>query len=203
MAFEIDRQILQAITDLNRLSSHVAIYAWGAQALASGRVLDLGCEFGFGSAIILGTNPRLQVTAVDTDFSSLCYSGELVTSKRFSKVNANAARLPVQHQTVYGIFLVNLLHLVDQPSVVLSEVVRALHPGGYAVISIPQEHYFPLEKNRLIFLEQLERELSRLFTAVTYPQEISVRFPPDGDFVFSSKNPDDMWVALCQKGHNN
>jgi SAM-dependent methyltransferase len=198
-------EVLQTITDSENQALHMAIYAWGAKAISSGWVLDLGSEYGFGSSIIAEANSRLRILSIDIDFPALQISKDLHKSKHLIHVNASAGMLPVPDDSICGIFLVSLLHLVDQPSVVLSEVARILKPGGIAVIGIPSEHYFPEGKNRPFFVRQLESEIISLFATAYHPNEISVDAPSDAPSSKGQKiivrNFDDMWIRLCRKGN--
>lgn len=194
---------LQAIRNSDTLALHAAVYAWGAAAMLSGRVLDLGCEYCFGSAIITETNPRLRVVSVDIDFPALDFAGQFYRGHSLTRVNAGAERLPLPAHSFAGIFLINLLHLVDHPAEVISEVKRALAPGGVAVMSIPPEPFFPAGISRRRVLDQVEGELFNVFYTVTYPMEITVSTPPYAGQVFSTNKAGEMWVAVCKKAPSN
>jgi len=182
------------------MTLHAAVYAWGAKTISPGWVLDLGSECGFGSAIIAETNPHLCVLSIDIDFAALQVSKDLQESKRLTNVSANAIKLPVPDHSMRGIFLVSLLHLVEHPSDVLSEVLRVLKPGGIAIISIPSEHYFPIGRERVTFLRQLKSEISSIFATAYYPDEKCQSVPSSMGQRIPFRNFDGMWIGLCLKG---
>ena len=186
-----------ALQNTKRLALHATIYTWAASQTPPGWVLDLGCEYGFGSLLIAQTNPKLQVLGMDLYLASVQYAQQLPFDTKIPLVNADAAHLPVATETFSGIYLINLLHLVKEPGRVLSEVQRALRSGGVAMIGI---HLDENRSSTLKLVQQLELEIETRFAQVTYPQEIYGQIPsfPSQSFVINQE--DSTWVALCRKG---
>jgi SAM-dependent methyltransferase len=181
-----------------RLALHATIYTWAAVQLQPGWVLDLGCEYGFGSLLIAETNPGLQVLGMDLDFSALGYSQGLPAMSNISRVNASGYKLPIASESFSGIYLINLLHLVDDPVPVLSEASRALKPGGAAIVSIPLEGSGEARhSSRLI--ERLELEIKDLFSEVIYPKKITGQLPSYKLRTFLLDEQAMTWIAFCRK----
>lgn len=179
--------------DTQRLALHATIYTWAADQTPPGWVLDLGCEYGFGSLLIAQTNPKLQVLGMDLDLAAIQYSQHLSFHASIPCLNADAANLPIAAGSLSGIYLINLLHWVREPGRVLSEVQRALKIGGIAVISIPL-----MGAGELV--QELKTEIEARFSRVTFPQEIYGQIPsyPPQSFLIDQQHC--TWIALCRKG---
>ncbi len=190
----------KAFHDSDRFALHATIYTWAAEMIPPGLVLDLGCEYGFGSLLVTETNPQVRVLAIDNEFPVLRYALKIHGNRPIRRVNADAMNLPMPCDSFIGIYLINLLHLVDEPGNALSEVKRVLKPGGMAVISIPEETFFRSGQSRPRLIRQLEVEINRQFSNVTYPKKICGRMPSFPSRVFSIRPEVSTWIALCWKG---
>lgn len=188
-----------ALHNTQRLALHATIYTWAAEQTLPGCVLDLGCEYGFGSLLIAKANPNLQVVGMDIDLATVQYTEHFAFKARGPRVNADASDLPFVSEGFSGIYLINLLHLVKEPSHVLSQVKRALKIGGVAIMSIPPEDLEAAKLSRLRLIRDLELEIHRLFSKVIYPQEIHGQIPsfPPRSFLVDQQNS--TWIALCRK----
>jgi SAM-dependent methyltransferase len=189
-----------AMHSTERLALHATIYTWAAGQTPPGRVLDLGCEYGFGSLLITETNPELQVLGVDLDLTAIQYSRNIPFKERIPRVNADAFKLPIATDSLSGVYLVNLLHLVKEPGSVLLEVRRALKAGGVAIMSIPRGDPGETGLSSFRFIQDLELEINALFSQVMYPQEIYGQIPSFPPQFFPISQQDLTWVAFCRKG---
>ena len=188
-----------ALHNTERLAFHATLYAWAAAQIPSGRVLDLGCEYGFGTMLMAKTNAHLQVFGLDLDLAAMQYSRNIPCLQRIPRVNAEASLLPVASESLSGVFLINILHLVEEAGAILSEVRRVLRVGGAAIMSIPGEDLEGNEYNRHRLTQKLEFELQALFSQVMYPDTICgsiPSFPPQG---FRVDQQTSTWIAFCQK----
>jgi SAM-dependent methyltransferase len=188
-----------ALHNTERLALHATIYTWAAGQTPPGRVLDLGCEYGFGSLLIAETNPTLQVLGLDLDLTAIRYTQNIPSEDRIPRVNADASKLPIASESFSGVYLINLLHMVEDPCSVLSEVRRALMVGGVAIISIPREDPGEVEYCRSRFIRDLESEIHTLFSHVIYPYEICGQIPSFPARSFLVNQQVSSWIALCRK----
>jgi SAM-dependent methyltransferase len=164
-----------------------------------GWVLDLGCEYGFGSLLIAETNPKLQVLGMDLDFSALGYSQGVPYKEKIPWVNASGHKLPIASESFSGVYLINLLHLVEDAVAVLSEARRALKSDGVAILSIPQNDSQESGQRRSPLIKQLELEINDLFSEVTYPNKICGQLPSFPSQTFLLDQQASPWIAFCRK----
>lgn len=108
------------------------------------RVLDVGCAFGFGSAVLAGSGQsgvpargsgQRYVAGIEP------YAPYLAQARRYSPwlplVQAEGGALPVQSGAVDAVVLLDVLEHAAGPAGVLGEARRVLAPGGVLVISVP------------------------------------------------------------------
>ena len=105
---------------------HVAAYAFAAERLPAGRVLDLGCGVGHSFELLA---PR-ETVGVDID------RGALAGQTRETHV-ADMRALPFAASSFASVLSVQSLEHVPDPHRVLDEVVRVLAPNGVALIVTP------------------------------------------------------------------
>ena len=104
--------------------------------LAPVNVLDLGCGTGVASQALQRRYPRAQVIAMDAAFGMLQQAGEQhswiskLLRKRFTRVCADAYRLPFNTASMDLVFSNLMLQWCDPPDAVFAEVRRVLKPGG-------------------------------------------------------------------------
>jgi len=110
---------------------HVAAYAYAAEVLGPGRVLDLGCGTGHSFHLLA---PR-ETVGVDIDADAL--SGQ----DRETHV-ADMRRLPFEGATFDSVFSVQSLEHVPDPEAVLKEATRVLRPHGMAIFVTPNRLTF-------------------------------------------------------------
>lgn len=186
----------RALHDDDRLALHSTIYTWPAAQMQDGWVLDLGCEYGIGSLLIAESNPKLQVFGLDVDLPALRYSQRESSGGSIPWVNADASALPLASESLSGIYLINLLNLVEEPARILSEVWRTLKPAGIAVIGVPREADRPADRADT---QQLAAEIEALFAEVLYPEAISGTIPSFPSRSFRLNEPTSPWIAICRK----
>jgi SAM-dependent methyltransferase len=190
---------LRTLHNTERLALHATIYTWASEHTQPGWVLDLGCEYGFGSLLIAETNPKLKVLGMDLDFTALGYSEGIPNKTKTPRVNASGHKLPIESERFSGVYLINLLHLVEEPAVVLSEAWRSLKPGGVAIVSIPQIDNMEAGLGSSPLIKQLKLELEGLFSEVIYPDQIHGQLPSFPARTFRLDERSSTWIAFCRK----
>ncbi len=102
-----------------------AVAAHLAPHLPPGELIELGV--GTGLIAVAFADRGWRVTGFDIAPAMLARAAARVPGRL---VLGNVSALPVRDATVDAALAVHVLHLVDEPGAVLSEVARALRPGG-------------------------------------------------------------------------
>jgi SAM-dependent methyltransferase len=110
---------------------HVAGYAYAAQVLGPGRVLDLGCGTGHSFHLLA---PR-ETVGVDID-------PEALAGQERETVVADMRDLPFEDDSFDGVIAAHSVEHVPDPAAVLREVARVMRPGGVALVTTPNRLTF-------------------------------------------------------------
>ena len=110
---------------------HVAGYAYAAEVLPPGRVLDLGCGTGHSFHLLA---PR-ETVGVDIDPDSL-------EGQDRETVVADMRRLPFEDNSFDSVIAAHSIEHVPDPGAVLSEAARVLRPAGVAMLTTPNRLTF-------------------------------------------------------------
>jgi SAM-dependent methyltransferase len=100
----------------------------------SGRVLDLGCAFGYGTRKLARTH-----VAFGLDASPRFIARARRAAPRIPFALAHAEQLPYTDAFFDGVLLLDVLEHVRREGSVLDEVYRVLKPGGTLVVSVPNK----------------------------------------------------------------
>lgn len=99
-------------------------------------VLDLGCGTGVATQLLQQRYPQAQVIAMDAAFGMLQHAGyqhslmQRLLRKGFTRVCADAFRLPFKSASMDLVFSNLMLQWCDPPDVVFAELRRVLKPSG-------------------------------------------------------------------------
>ena len=189
----------QVLHSSPELALHATLYTWAAGQFAPGRILDLGCEFGFGDLLMEIANPHLQLTALDAELDNLRKACELAPAQAARVVCAQASALPFASGSFSGVCLINLLHLVDDPLRTLHEVQRVLSPGGLAVMSLPRTTSEPPDEANPPLEQSLGYMANQIFAQVTIPGIIRGQPPTLAPQSFALGPDASLWVAIAKK----
>lgn len=94
-------------------------------------VIDLGAATGHGSRALQDRYPRSQIVAIDLSTQMLVQArSQQRWLRRFQRVAADAARLPLRDQSVDLVFSNLMLQWSSDPDAVFREARRTLRPEG-------------------------------------------------------------------------
>jgi len=110
---------------------HVAAYAFAAELLPEGRLLDLGCGVGHSYRLLA---PR-ETVGVDI-------AAEALAGQDRETLVADMRALPLRAASFSSVLAVQSLEHVPDAERVLAEVLRVLKPGGTAVFVTPNRLTF-------------------------------------------------------------
>jgi SAM-dependent methyltransferase len=138
--------------------------AVAALPFREGKVLDVGCAFGF--ATLLLARQGYQTVGVDNSPRYIAWAKRRHPQGEYLLCSASA--LPLTDASFDGVLLLDVLeHVVDQVAVI-GEVQRVLKPGGTLILSVPH-------RGLLSWLDSLNvyARLVRTTHHGLFPQEIA------------------------------
>jgi len=116
---------------------HEAAYEF-ARTLAAGRVLEVGCGEGYGTAVLAET--AATVLGIDYDATTIAHAAATYPQAHF--VRANLAALPVPSATFDLVATLQVIEHVWNHPEFLGECRRALRPGGRLLVTTPNRLTF-------------------------------------------------------------
>lgn len=166
----------QALREDRRLAMHAAVYAWAGELFEPGWALDAGCEYGFGSVLLTQANPRLRVISCDIRYETLAFARRLLAGRGIRLCEAAVNALPFLAESLSGVCLINLLHLVPDPLTCLQEMKRVLKKGGRLVVSLPLDDHLPSSWHPNA-ADKLSALVKRSLFRIELPETVSSRLP--------------------------
>lgn len=136
--------------------------AIAALPFAAGRVLDLGCAFGFATRML--RRRGYDAVGVDSSRAYIVRAGR--ADPRSVYILADAAHVPLPDASFDGLLLLDVLEHLPDERAAIAEVARLLAPGATLVLSVPS-------RGPLAWLDSLD--LYARFVRLTYHG----RFPPE------------------------
>lgn len=119
------------------LSLHVARYAFAAEHVRAGRLLDMACGVGYGTRILTdGSQANVTALGVDISEAAIDYAKENYGNEktRYQVADATEFTDPEGFDTIVS--LETIEHL-PQPDEFVERLVRLLQPGGVVIGSVP------------------------------------------------------------------
>jgi SAM-dependent methyltransferase len=129
-----------------------------------GRVLDLGCAFGFATLRLA----RKGYETVGVDNSSRYISWARRRHPGGEYLLASADALPLADASFDAVLLLDVLEHVPDEAEVIREIQRVLKPGGLLILSVPHRGLLGWLDSLNVYAELVRRTKHGLF-----PQEIA------------------------------
>ena len=126
----------ESTTGQETLELHLARYRFAAQHLHGGRVLDLACGVGYGSAILAGEPGVASVVAGDISVDALRHAREHYRHPRVLLCCGDHADW-LRLASFDGIVSLETIEHVPEPRRLLQQFATLLRPGGMLVASVP------------------------------------------------------------------
>lgn len=124
-----------AATGDETLRLHLERYAFASRHVPPGRVLDLACGVGYGSAMLAAAGSR-QVVGGDISIVALQHARAHYLQHGVGFVRGDGATW-VRPGTIDGVVSLETLEHVPEPAVLFASLVALLRPGGVLVASVP------------------------------------------------------------------
>ena len=122
---------------------HLHRYHFAARFCAGKRVVDVACGEGYGSQILSGVAE--SVTGIDISAEAVAHAAGRYGSDRLRFVEASAALLPLEDDSVDVVVSFETIEHHDQHEEMLSEIRRILRPGGMLIMSSPNKQHYSIE----------------------------------------------------------
>jgi len=126
-----------------RSDAHITRYALAIPYVRQNDVvLDAGCGFGYGAAILAAGSLADRIIAVDDDAETIDYArssyaqAQPIIEYRQSNVTQLSS---IQDHSIDLVVAMEILEHLEQPDDFLDEVQRILKPAGRMILSIPNE----------------------------------------------------------------
>jgi SAM-dependent methyltransferase len=122
-------------------AEHLARYRWAAQAADGQRVLDAGCGTAYGSRLLAEAGAR-EVVGVDVA-QAVVETVALSMPETVHLVTGDLRELTFTDGEFDLVVCFEVIEHVEDPAVVLDELVRVLAPDGLLLISSPNRGVYP------------------------------------------------------------
>lgn len=169
---------------LKQYEEHVARYNLFARHAKDRCVLDAGCGFGYGTAI-LSKNHAKMVIGIDNSKKAIRYASDKYSHNDIKYIVADITCIPFPDNTFDTIYAFEAIEHIKDDNTFLTEIIRTLKDGGYAFISTPNKELSGYEdgtaKNQYHFreygLNEFECLLNNHFSDVKmYGERYSQRY---------------------------
>jgi SAM-dependent methyltransferase len=124
------------MTGEDTLELHLERYQFAKQNLVGGRLLDIACGVGYGTAL-LSRSPLINFAiGVDVDNAAIQYASRRYRLANVAYICANAHQFSGRHQFANIVSLETIEH-VEDPHGLFRHFVDLLAPGGRLIASVP------------------------------------------------------------------
>lgn len=160
MSFDEERLVPEGAVEAS-LQEHVARYRFAAER-ARGRVLDVACGTGYGTAM-------LRAVGVDVSLDALRYARRHPALY----VAADAARLPFDRTFDSVVSFETIEHVAD-PVRFVAECSRVLKPGGLFIVSTPNRELWSPRSARPLQRHHVKEFNRKEFLAALRPFKVQL-----------------------------
>lgn len=126
----------QETTGAETLRLHLERYRFAKQNLVAGRLLDVACGVGYGTALLSENPIVIRALGVDISPEAVEYADRRYRNQRVSFINSDALTFSPGHQFENIVSLETVEH-VDDPHALFGHLVSLLAPGGRLIASVP------------------------------------------------------------------
>ncbi len=121
-------------------AEHIARYAFASRLAAEGRVLDIGCGTGYGTAELAGK--AREATGIDLSADAIDYARAHYALANITYLTASATTIPLADASFDLITAFEVIEHLDNWHELLIEARRLLHPNGTFLVSTPNKLYY-------------------------------------------------------------
>jgi SAM-dependent methyltransferase len=160
MSFADERLVPEEAVEAS-LQEHVARYRYAREHIRGGRILDVACGTGYGTAM-------LGAVGVDVSLEALRYA------KRHPAryVAADAARLPFGKGGFDAVVSFETIEHVADPERFVAECARVLKPGGQFLVSTPNRELWSPRSPKPLQRHHVREFTQREFLEVLRPFKV-------------------------------
>ena len=115
---------------------HLARYAYAAEQLRPGRVLDIACGVGYGSQLLSQRHDEVSVVGVDLSEAAIAYARDHYAGPRVEFRVADAMHFE-DSEGFDGIVSLETIEHVAAPGALLQHLASLLRPEGVLIASVP------------------------------------------------------------------
>jgi ubiquinone/menaquinone biosynthesis C-methylase UbiE len=194
----------QAAFDLGSIAKdHLERYRFASQHLPhSGKIVDMACGVGYGSALMAQDSATREVTGVDIGPEAIEFANKFYKKKNNQFVNASATAAPFTDSSFDGAVCFETIEHVNEDVAVIKEFQRILKPGAFFLLSHPNEEKLPYTKERFPYhvRHYFHSEMSDILQNAGFEIVKVFSQPSKHEFVIHDRDLNGSFlIYLCQK----
>lgn len=121
-------------------AEHFSRYAFAARLVSGGRVLDIGCGAGYGTAELARAVDA--AVGIDVSVETVAYAAAHYASPKTGFLAATATALPFADASFDVVTVFEVIEHVSDWRALLAEARRVIRPSGLVLISTPNKNYY-------------------------------------------------------------
>jgi SAM-dependent methyltransferase len=122
------------------LALHLGRYQFAARHVQPGRLLDIACGSGYGTALLADANPHVECVGVDLSFEAIQHARQHYARSNVDFVVMDAMRFgdqPNETGRFDTIVTLETIEHLPQPGEFVARLTSLARPGGRIVASVP------------------------------------------------------------------
>jgi 2-polyprenyl-3-methyl-5-hydroxy-6-metoxy-1,4-benzoquinol methylase len=140
---------------------HLGRYISVLEAIRGKVVLDIAAGSGYGTKLM--ASEASSVYGVDIDADAVAYAKKEYAAKNITYLQGSGTEIPLDNDSVDCVVSMETIEHIEDQEKFLEEVKRVLRPGGFVVISTPNDKVYP-KGNHFHVREHNKRSLTALLT---------------------------------------